>query len=140
MAFRLNNILLVPRPTYKELPVVSGLAITFGDVLRIVNGEWDLCATNEIPAGVSMTPGTVTGTADNSVTVQGVLTYGCIFEVPQGVNTDANTQVGDTLDINATSDGVTTTSNADFKVYAHDRDKNLLYGFFSIGNGAVFPI
>lgn len=139
MPFKLANQFLVVRPTFRKLPVASSVAVSEGDVLKLVNGRWDLCATNEVPAAVCRTHGTVTGNAAGTVEAEGVLVYGCLFEVGQGAISDANSQPGDTLDINATSDGITTSSNVDVKVYEVDREKNLLYVMFSIGNGAVFP-
>jgi hypothetical protein len=140
MAFRLSNELFVVRPVYQTLPVTNAIAVTLGDVVRLTDGRFNLCATNEVPFGVSMTPGTVTGNAAGTEVIQVVLAFGCAFEVPQGaVLSDANSQPGDTADINATSDGITTSTNADFKIWEVDREKNLVYGFFSMGNTAVFP-
>lgn len=136
--FKLNNQLPVIRPFIKTLPVASGITISEGDVVKVANDRFDLCATNQVVFGVSKTKGSVVGNAGGTTEVEVILAHNGIFEVAQGALSDANTQVGDTVDINATSDGVTTDSNHDFKIYEVDRDKNLLYGMFCRASEFIF--
>ncbi len=111
-------------------------AITHGSVLDYANTSKDamgLCASGGKPAAIAILPmGTTTVTGDEDDTTVAPITArliqpGDYFEVAQGNNTDANTYVGATLDLNATASGVTTDSNHDVVVYAHDRTQKLLY-------------
>jgi hypothetical protein len=130
MAFKLHAQMTVVRLTYRELPVANGVTISNGDAVRLVNGRFQLCLTNETVFGVSCTVDDVTGNAAGTTTIQAIMAYGVLWEADQGALTDAVTQPGDMVDINGTSDGVTTVTNSDFRIWQVDRQRNKVYGTF----------
>ena len=130
MAFKLSAQMTVVRLTYYEYPVANGVTISNGDVVRLVNGRFQLCATNEEVFGVSCTVDDVTGNAAGTTTIQAIMAYGVLWEAEQGALTDATTQPGDLVDINATSDGIAAVVNSDFRIWQVDRQRNRVYGTF----------
>jgi hypothetical protein len=128
--FRLHAQMTVVRLTYRELPVANGVTISYGDCVRLTDGEFTLAATNEVVFGVSCTTGDVVGNAAGTTTVQAIMAYGVLWEADQGALTDAATDPGSLVDINATSDGVTTAANNDFRIWEVDRTANVVYGTF----------
>ena len=118
-------------PTYKELPLKSGVAFSDGDVVRIEDGRYDLCASGESAYGVLSMPEDRTGNAGGTIKGHAiVLAPGMLFQVAQ-TGTDGNTDPGSRLDLNATSDGVTTDSNHDVTVVRQDTVKDLLVVSFN---------
>jgi len=118
--------------------VANGVTISYGDVVKLTNGEFSLCASGETPFGVCKTRGDSVGNAAGTVLIEAILAHGVLWEADQGALTDAATQPGDTLDINATSDGLAASNNIDFKVYDVDRTANTVTGFFGT-NQTGFP-
>lgn len=128
--FRLHAQMTVVRLTYRDLPVANGVTISNGDCVRLTNGRFTLAATNEVVFGVSCTVDDVVGNAAGTTTIQAIMAYGVLWEADQGALLDVNTQPGDLVDINATSDGVTTAANNDFRIWEVDRNRNVVYGTF----------
>jgi hypothetical protein len=128
--FRLHAQMMVVRLTYRELPVANGVTISNGDCVRLTNGRFTLAATNEEVFGVSCTTDDVTGNAAGDHTIQAIMAFGVLWEADQGALSDAATQPGDLVDINATSDGITTAANNDFRIWEVDRTRNVVYGTF----------
>jgi hypothetical protein len=126
------------RTTLREVAVANGVTISEGDVVKLANDRVSLCATNELAFGVCNTFGSTVGNAAGTTYVQVILVDSMLFETAQGALSDAATQPGDTLDINATSDGVTTSSNVDFKIFSVNREKSLVRGAFKNTTGFPF--
>jgi hypothetical protein len=126
------------RSTLREVAVANGVTISEGDVVKLANDRVSLCATNELAFGVCNTFGSHIGNAAGTVRVQLILVEHALFETAQGALSDAATQPGDTVDINATSDGVTTSSNVDFKIFSVDRENHLVRGSFKNTTGFPF--
>jgi hypothetical protein len=128
--FKIANAVIAFRNIYRTLPVASGVTISEGDVVKLENGRFDLCATNQVAFGVSRTHGSVTGNVGGTTFVEATMVFGTLWEAEQGALSDAATQPGDRVDINGTSDGLTTAANYDFRIWEVDRPAGLLYGSF----------
>jgi hypothetical protein len=128
--FTYDGATVVPRPIYRELPVANGVTISEGQAVILVNGRFDLCLTTNHAWGICLTFGSTTGNALGDHVIQAVAAHEALFVTDQGALTDAETQPGDTVDINATSDGITTDANHDFTVYEVDRGSHKIRGFF----------
>lgn len=126
------------RTTLRKAAVANGVTISEGDVCKLSADRLSLCASGELAFGVCNDFGSHVGDAAGTVEVQVILVEGALFETAQGLLTDANSQPNDTVDINATSDGITTSSNVDFKIFSVDRDNNLVRGAFKNTTGFPF--
>ena len=125
MAFKHETTLRTNLILIREFPVANGVTVSKGDYLKLVNGAVDLFATgNTTGLGISMTEDDVVGNAGQTNKVKVLCTPGAIFETAQGALNDNAVQPGDYVDINATSDGITTDSNHDFIVWEHDAVAN----------------
>lgn len=99
-------------PILRRFVVKASAIISRGEMLNLESGEADAGATND---GAFI--GAATEAVDNTVdghTVECITNPGAIYAVE-----DANVRVaGETLDLGSGGLTVTTTSNADFKVWA----------------------
>lgn len=97
-------------PIIMEFPVVDTVVLSRGEMVNLESGEVDAAATNDTALlGIALAD--VDNTADGK-TVRVIVNPGAIYEV-----VDNNARLaGATLDLASGGMGVTTSSNADFKV------------------------
>ena len=91
----------------KDVPMVDTLSMTAGDMVEITTGEADVGASGSTTlAGVCAE---TVDNADDGEVMDIIDGHGAVFSIE-----DANARImGATLDIDATYDGVTTSSNTD---------------------------
>lgn len=128
--FKLHRQMVVVRLTYYVHPVANGVTISQGDAVLLENGRFRLALTNETVFGIACNVDDVTGNAAGTEQIQAIMVYGVLWEAEQGALTDAATQPGDLVDINATSDGIAAAANNDFRIWEVDRAKGVVYGTF----------
>lgn len=99
-------------PIIREFTVKASEVISFGEMCSLDTGEIDASATND-DTFVGVAVEAVDNTVDGH-TIHVITNPGAIYAVD-----DANVRVaGVTLDLASGGMGVTTTSNADFRVWA----------------------
>lgn len=99
-------------PIIRQFTVKDAVVLSRGEMVNLESGEVDAGATNDT-AFLGVATSDVDNT-DDGLTVKVITNPGAIYAVD-----DANARVaGATLDLASGGMGVTTTSNADFKVWA----------------------
>lgn len=109
-------------------PVENGQTVSYGDMIRIVNGRVRGAQTNTNDwIGCCASRGTFVGDVDGTIVIDVVIDPGGIYEVEQGAIPDAQCQAGDHLDINPQHDGLAALANDDLVVVNHEAVPNLVY-------------
>lgn len=128
MAFEFAYTLDGSDPIIQEFVVKNAVVLSEGEFVNLESGEVDSGATNDAEfVGIAVSD--VDNTSDG-LTVRCIVNRYAVYKV-----TDANARtVGDTLDLASGAQGVTTSSNADFKVVRSSSATEPTYVMVTAGN------